>query len=226
MMGLIDWDAIVDRTREVHEESHWNSPMEIVTAAAKGYAIDTRSDQPVYIEVWVEKEAMAGVVGKICRELDVPYFCCRGYVSATAMREAALRIYHASEDRDSLVLHLGDHDPSGIDMSRDIADRLKVFEAGYNFHLERIALNMDQIDDYGPPPNPAKVTDSRFRVYQEDYGDDSWELDALAPSVIHDLIWEHVDAVTDDSLRTDRINHQEEDRLVLEDAAEEMRENT
>jgi hypothetical protein len=89
-----------------------------------------------------------------------------------------------------ILLHLGDHDPSGIDMSRDIEERLRLFmdTTEYGLQFERIALNIDQIERYNPPPNPAKVTDSRYAAYQAEHGEESWELDALEPKVITRLI--------------------------------------
>jgi hypothetical protein len=89
---------------------------------------------------------------------------------------------------------LGDHDPSGIDMSRDILDRLKTFISPSHdrpdevIKVERIALNMDQVRQYSPPPNPAKLTDSRCENYMKFHGDKSWELDALDPPMLSSLI--------------------------------------
>ena len=99
------------------------------------------------------------------------------------------------------MLHFGDHDPSGIDMTRDNNDRLSMF-AGYRGAptVIRVALNMDQMDEYNPPPNPAKVTDSRFEGYLREYGDECWELDALEPSVIDELIRQYVGAYIDPAL--------------------------
>lgn len=85
-----------------------------------------------------------------------------------------------------VIIHLGDHDPSGIDMTRDIIDRMDIFEAGVG--VERIALNMDQIELYNPPKNPAKLSDTRAKGYIEKFGSSSYELDALEPRVIRDLI--------------------------------------
>ena len=95
------------------------------------------------------------------------------------------------EGKDPLILHLGDHDPSGIDMSRDIEDRLSLF-AEQPVEVRRIALNMDQVQAYNPPPNPAKITDSRSAGYIERFGHESWELDALEPQVLSDLIRQHI----------------------------------
>lgn len=187
LAGLIDWSALEDRTRNLESVSHWDSPESIIDAVAKQYAIDKWDDQPVRPEVWIEKDALAGVVERICTELDVSYFSCRGYTSQSEMWVAAQRfIRYAKNKQITHVIHLGDHDPSGIDMSRDIEERIRMFMArhGYGsqwFEFTRIALNRDQIDQYNPPPNPAKSTDSRFQGYMDEHGDESWELDALEP---------------------------------------------
>ena len=96
------------------------------------------------------------------------------------------------------IIHIGDHDPSGIDMSRDIAKRLGVFLfESLDFPVQRVALNMDQIEEHKPPPNYVKVTDSRSPAYVEEFGDDCWELDALAPPVLRAIIEEAVEGVMD-----------------------------
>lgn len=194
LAGLIDWNAIEDRTRNLRSLSHWSSPKSIIESASYQYRRDIWEDQEYYIEVWVEKEALANVVGRVADELDVPYFCCRGYVSQSEMWSAAQRfIRKQREGKMCILLHLGDHDPSGIDMSRDIEDRLRLFGVDDDyFFFNRIALNMEQISLYNPPPNPAKLTDSRCGNYIQNFGDESWELDALEPRVIHDLIKDSV----------------------------------
>ena len=204
LAGLIDWYSITDRTRNMKSRSHWDSPGQIIESAINQYFIDLRADQPYYIEVWVEKEALVEVVGKACHELDVPYFACRGYVSQSEMWAAARRLAQEERNRGtrSVILHLGDHDPSGVDMTRDIQERLAMF--GAVTVVKRIALTYDQVLAYSPPPNPAKLTDSRCKAYIEQYGDESWELDALNPTVIHDLITEHVDSLTDFELLRSR----------------------
>lgn len=186
LAGLIDWEAITDRTRPSRGNNHWDSPQDIIEACANQFRIDTRADQDCYVEVWVEKDALLGIVEQICTKLDVPYFSCRGYVSQSSMWEAAQRFTREEESRETILIHLGDHDPSGVDMSRDIQSRLNMF--GATVEVERIALLMDQIDKYNPPPNPAKITDSRCQGYIDNYGEESWELDALEPQVITELI--------------------------------------
>jgi len=186
MAGLIDWNAIIDRTRNLRKNNHWESPAEIISAVSRQFAYDKWEGQENYVEVWVEKDALVGVVGQICERLDIPYFSCRGYVSQSEMWGAAQRMKRFSSDKEIIVIHLGDHDPSGKDMSRDIVDRLNLFEVYPQF--TRIALNIDQVEQYNPPPNPTKLTDSRCQGYIRDFGHECWELDALKPEVIEELI--------------------------------------
>jgi len=194
LAGLIDWNAITDRTRELRALSHWDNPSEIIKTAAEQFHIDKWKSQDNRIEVWIEKDALVGVIEEVCQDLDVPFFSCRGYTSQSEMWAASVRLIRfEQEGQETHILHLGDHDPSGIDMTRDIEERLFIFGSSVKMH--RLALNRDQIDQYDPPPNPAKVTDSRYRDYALEHGEDSWELDALEPSVLRDLIRTEIEAL-------------------------------
>lgn len=197
LAGLIDWDAIEDRTRGFIDRSHWTSGSSILSSAAHGYHEDMWEEQDTRVFVVVEKEALAGVLERTCHEWDVPLLAARGYPSATTLREFAKgRIMGASPQ--IVVLHLGDHDPSGIDMTRDLEERLQLFSRNQvDIQFERIALNMDQIEEQKPPPNPAKTTDSRYDEYRRRFGDESWELDALTPSYLHGLVTRHIEAYVD-----------------------------
>lgn len=192
LTGLVDWNAITDRTRFVRSVSHWTDPQEIMRSAAASFRLDKWSGQPYRLEVWIEKDALVGVIEGVCTELDLPYFSCRGYTSQSEMWAAAQRLEsYVAKDQTPVILHLGDHDPSGKDMTRDITERLELFMGGVT--VQRLALNMQQIEQYDPPPNPAKITDSRASAYIAEFGDSSWELDALEPRVISDLIRTVVD---------------------------------
>lgn len=218
MAGLIDWNAIEDRTRETVTPPAWDDPADIIRSAAASYKRDLWLTQDNRVYVWVEKEALAGIVGQVCSKLYVPYLSCRGYTSQSEMWSSARRLLQVeNHGQKTIILHLGDHDPSGIDMTRDITDRLALFESSVEVH--RIALNMDQIDEYHPPPNPAKVTDSRFDSYEEEYGDESWELDALDPQVMSDLIESKVKEHRDEDRWTTALDEQEAHRAQLMDAA-------
>ena len=219
LAGRIDWDAIEDRTRNLQSVGHWTSPGQIIRACANQYRVDRWKGQNWRPEVWIEKEALAGVIEGICRELDVSYFSCRGYTSQSEMRSAAERFLRFNEDgQDVLLIHLGDHDPSGIDMTRDIIDRLEMF-MGDAPRVERIALNMPQIREFNPPPNPAKTTDSRADNYIREFGDESWELDALEPAVITQLIRDTVEEVIDQDLWDARIAEEDRGRQRLQEIA-------
>lgn len=212
LAGLIDWDSFVDRLRIIQKNSHWENPADIIETCARQFRLDTRWNQDYYIEVWIEKDALIGVIESTCKELDVPYFACRGFVSQSAMYEAALRI-KARRQSKAIILHLGDHDPSGLDMTRDITDRLNLFESGAM--VRRIALTMEQIKLYNPPHDPARVTDSRYEKYRKEYGENSWELDALEPFFLTELIKTEVSSCTAKRRRSKVIKEQMADRRSL-----------
>ncbi|AWP28749.1 hypothetical protein [Paenibacillus sp. Cedars] len=213
MSGLIDWEAIEDRTRNLKKNSHWSSPGSIIYSAARSFAYDKWEDQDNYVEVWVEKDALVGIVGQVCEEMDIPYFSCRGYVSQSEMWSAAQRLDNFAGQKDIHIIHLGDHDPSGKDMSRDIEDRLELFGVSINF--QRIALNYDQIEEFDPPPNPTKLSDSRASGYIAEFGHECWELDALRPDVIDGLIRDAVSDLCDLDLLSEARDREEESRETL-----------
>lgn len=220
--GLIDWEMLEDRTRGLEKISAWNSPADIIDACAQQYRRNPWEDQPYYVEVWVEKEALADVVEKACADYRVPHLSCRGYVSQSEMWRASQRLQD-NNNQELLILHLGDHDPSGIDMSRDIEDRLNMFLQGTSFQLKRIALNMDQIRKYKPPPNFAKTTDARFADYQSKYGTDSWELDALEPKVIANLIQDEIQEIIDEKAWAASMARENREKKVIEKIATGLR---
>lgn len=215
LAGLIDWTAIEDRTRGVESVSHWDSPEDILRSAASSFRIDKWEGQKNRPEVWIEKEALAGVVQGVCRELDISYLSCRGYTSQSEMWASAMRMQSQIENyQNPIILHFGDHDPSGIDMTRDITDRITdVF--GVSIELRRMALNMSQIEEYSPPPNPAKETDSRFADYKKKFGDESWELDALEPNVLIQMIRDTVVGLRDNRKWGEKVAEEESHRQTL-----------
>ena len=219
LAGLIDWRHVVDRTRNLRSLAHWTSPAEIVQGAAYSFRTDLWASQPYRPEVWVEKDALLGVIARACEREDVAYFSCRGYTSQSELWGAAQRLErHADAGQVPVIVHLGDHDPSGIDMTRDIAARLELFmrSDGYEpAEVRRIALNMPQVERYRPPPNPAKVTDSRAGGYIARFGASSWELDALNPEVLDALITDEIAALRDLALWDADHAAQEQARAVL-----------
>lgn len=212
MAGLIDWDAIDDMTRNLRKRAEWNTPAELLGVCADQYRVPRWTGHRLIPEVWVEKDAAIGVVSAVCEADGVSYFSCRGYTSLSAIWNASQRLVRVIRTGSTpVIIHLGDHDPSGIDMSRDIEARLLRFvvmdlarlgeidekravailngdDLVRPFEVRRIALNMDQVEQYSPPPNPAKLTDSRCAGYVVRFGDESWELDALDPTVVAGMV--------------------------------------
>lgn len=222
MAGLVDWDSLEDRTRTLRSSTHWSHPSEIINAAVKQYQRDLRAGQPILHEVWVEKDALVDVVSRPCKELDVPYFSCRGYVSSSTMYEAGQRMREYMQRKgceEVHIIHLGDHDPSGIDMTRDIQDRLNLFTGG-GVSVIRIALTIEQVRRYNPPPSPAKLTDARASGYIDLYGEDCWELDALEPKTISELISDVVSSETDCDLFHAQEQRMAEERETLKRAGD------
>lgn len=192
LAGLVSWDAIEDRTREFVRRSRWKSGSEILEAVSQQFHMDMWEGQGTRVFVLVEKEALVGVLEGVCHEYDMPLLAARGYPSVSVVREFVVRdlIPTLRNGQDATVLHLGDHDPSGIDMTRDLRDRINLFlgSRSGDVAIRRIALNMPQIEELNPPENPAKTTDSRFEAYMREFGTSSWELDALSPSYIAELV--------------------------------------
>lgn len=220
LAGRIDWDRIVDRTRNLRGNSHFRDPAQIMQAALNSYRIDKWARQPYRAEVWVEKDALIGIVETVCRRLDVPFFACRGYTSQSEMWGAGQRLERwKRQGQTPILLYLGDHDPSGIDMTRDVIDRLTLFAGG--MQVDRLALNWDQVEHFNPPPNPTKLTDSRAEGYIAEFGLSSWELDALDPATLAGLIETAVTSFRDDSLWAESVEEETEGRGLLQMAADQ-----
>lgn len=258
--GLIDWDAIEDRGREPNTPSEWSDIEALVASALRAYRLPRWEGQHTYVELWVEKQALAGVLEPLASEAHATLMVNKGYSSASAMKQSADRIKQAvildqerwdeideelTEQIEELgkespeykklqrergeelvtkcvlkpvILYLGDHDPSGEDMVRDIADRLKEFGVP-RLVVEKIGLTIAQVKQYNPPPNPAKITDSRAEAYIAKFGPHSWEVDALPPQVLTQLV-RRAFAKYVDKAKVEAIKAQEaEDKEALRKAA-------
>lgn len=224
LAGLVDWEAIEDRTRNVQKNSHWDSASGIIRSCEECFAFDKWAEQKYRPEVWIEKDALTGIIEGVCTELDVPYFACRGYNSQSEQWRAGMRFARAiSAGQTPIVLHLGDHDPSGIDMTRDNKDRLGIL-AEEEIGVKRLALNYKQVERYNPPPNPTKLTDSRASGYVRKYGTSSWELDALEPAVISELVRKAILELRDDDIWAESVGREDEVKLRFAQFREELEE--
>jgi len=192
--GLLSWTAIEDRGRSLSGlYSHEEDDHEVVYNLDSLLTIDHWARQEAYVEVWVEKDALSNVIDRACSDFQVPYLATKGYLSSSEAWSAGQRFKRQHNDgKKCVMIHLGDHDPEGIDMTRDNDDRVAKYSNLNQVEVRRIALNMDQVIQYDPPPNWAKASSSRFDGYVSAYGDKCWELDALEPSIIVDLIEKEV----------------------------------
>jgi hypothetical protein len=199
LAGMVDWDMIVDRGRVTITPPHWRSPAAIVRAAANGFAIDKWATQDCHIEVMVEKDALSGVLEPVCRKLDIRFTANKGYPSSSILYGMSKRLIEQAElGKEIWIMHLGDHDPSGIDMTRDLIDRLGLFTwEQTSMEIDRLALNMNQVRSLNPPENPAKTTDSRYQAYLVEFGDASWELDAIEPTELARIVTDAVEGMRD-----------------------------
>lgn len=197
MAGYVDWDAIEDRLR-IPQKPYYNvDVLEALNDAHEQYRYDRQLGQTVHLEVWVEKDAISNVLRRVTEKYGVNILVNRGYGSVTTIKDSYERFRNSllrrGNDIDrAVILYLGDHDPSGLDMIRDINKRVSEMmqydQLSGAFSIEPIALTMKQIRKYNPPPNPAKITDSRSPKYIEEYGRVSWEVDALPPEVLHKVL--------------------------------------
>ena len=238
LAGLIDWDMIKDRGREMLSNPHWDDPADFIKSVAPQFRFDLWADQKAYVEVMVEKQALEGVLQPVCRSFDIPFTANKGYSSSSAMYEASKRFLSRAEKGKQLyVIYLGDHDPSGIDMTRDVSDRLDLFlktsldrtdEIGPNelpiITVKRVALNMAQVRELNPPENPAKITDSRADGYIRRFGASSWELDAIEPRQLAQLVTAAITSLMDAPLFQRNQKKMEKGRKALSKLAQTFKE--
>lgn len=248
LSGLVDWDAIEDRIRKPRKPPEYGNLKDLVEAALWSYRLPRWEGQDHYVELWVEKDALAGVLQPLASEFHVTMMVNRGYSSQSAMFEAAQRFlqhcydigdhdYYTELDDDDVpafqhdevgdptrfptLLYLGDHDPSGEDMVRDIRERLVMFGVR-DIEVTKVALTMDQVREYGPPPNPAKMTDCRAAKYVEKFGSQSWEVDALPPEVLAKIIRNIFASLIDKKLMKSIMEREEADKKALRASVDEL----
>ncbi len=198
--GEVDWRRIEDRARGLlgGEGTTWDTAEEYMdwlkdTFNADYFQASYWANQPVYVEVWVEKDALATLFTEASKDWKVNVFPSRGYSSLTKIMEALGRF---PDDKPTRILHFTDHDPSGLNMAKDLQERLESYGAT-DFMVDRRALTIDQVREFDLAPNPTKSTDSRSPAYVAEYGNECWELDALPPDELTRIIRESIESVVD-----------------------------
>jgi len=216
----VDWDAIEDRIRVPHLPYYVEDIPDAINDTIRAYRLDRQKGQPNYIEVWCEKDALSNVLKRVTNKYHVRLMVNRGYSSCTAMHDAYQRYANASKynDQELKLIYLGDHDPSGLDMIRDITEREEEF--GISIDVIHIALTRQQITRYNPPPNPAKITDPRAGWYISKHGGTSWEVDALEPKVLNKLLTKAIEDLMDMDLYQEQLDQEEVDKEKMQDFME------
>jgi len=222
LAGLVDWDVLEDRIRQPVRHPEFDGIPDLMEAAISSYRLPRWNGQKHYVEVQCEKDALAGVLRPLTDEFHVVLMVNRGYSSMSAMYEGARRLSSRGKGKKKTILYVGDHDPSGEDMVRDIRDRLEVFGVG-NIDVRKIALTMEQVKEYDLPPNPANMRDSRAEKYVEEHGEVSWEVDALDPEVLQDLVRSSIEALLDRKMMEKVIKREESDKENIREWADERR---
>jgi len=273
--GLVDWSTFEDRGR-VPQYTYSDDSIQDALRKAKDYfRLDRQDGQDNHIEVWTEKDAISGILSKVTKPYSVPLVVNKGYTSSTAIYGAYSRFVDAIEDGQRIkILYFGDHDASGLDMIRDITDRLIMMftqgqqldvqewwaDSGYTlwdmqgmrgyedvgelmdaeglspqkqekleklfargqvemylddkeaFEVIPIGLTMEQIEEFKPPPNPAKNTDPRAKGYVAKFGNVSWEVDALKPNTMRKIVEHHIRDNMNIDIYDDLIIREESDK--------------
>jgi len=187
--GDLDPASFCDLTRESQAPYGWRSLADYAQGMEERYSRLRWQSQPGYLEVWVEKEALATVFAPICERFQVRLVVCRGYPSVSCLFEAARRFAEETEaGRECALTYFGDFDPSGVDIPRNIGHELDAWAPGAAPAISVVALTPEQIVEHNLPPAPPKHTDTRTRGFLATHGTDTVELDALPPDVLRQLI--------------------------------------
>lgn len=224
LAGVIDWDAIEDRLRIPHRVPEWASPADVLDAAISGYSLRRWASQPRHVELWCEKDALAGVITPLAELYHITLMVNRGNSSQSAMKQGAERLLDAwADNKEITILYIGDLDPSGEDMVRDVEDRLRLLSRDDpQFEVVKLAITPDQIAQYNPPPNPVKMSDSRAAKFVEKHGYSSYEADALPPDILSATISESMALLIDWDAWDSVIEDEDQDKALLELAKEEV----
>ena len=174
-------------TRWQRKPRTFDSVQEALQETARLYRKALWTDASAYVECWLEKDALAGVVLPVTAQFDVPLMVARGYASLSFLHEAAEFI--SSLDVPAYIYHCGDFDPSGQDAARAIEKSLRDMAPEAEIHFERLAVTPEQIEEWSLPTRPTKISDTRSKGF----GDVSVELDAIPPNDLRDLLQEAIE---------------------------------
>lgn len=272
--GLLDWETIEDRGRVPHMVYTYDGIKDAVEDAIRTYQLPRQKGQEIHVELWTEKDAISNILKRVTTRYGIRLVVNKGYTSSSAIYKSYTRFVKLLNQKTPVtVLYFGDHDPSGLDMVRDIKDRIQTMmlqgerldysiaydyctdndlrddddsfnywvtkdwnndgeefhafdnEACYVdklFNVNQIGLTMDQIKEFNPPPNPAKITDPRAKGYIAKHGDVSWEVDALKPSQLIDIVETNIMNIIDFEKYKAVVELEDTHKLTLKEIAEDI----
>lgn len=224
--GDIDESRIEDRSREfLGGDYGFDSPLQFTNyqirrfiSSPSRYSRKMWTSQPEFILVWIEKDALSRVVSNIADEYNVITCPSRGYASYTYLREAIDKL---PENKEVTILHFADHDPSGLDMTRDLQSRVNDY-SDLEISVERIALTYEQVQRYNLTPNPTKTADPRATEYIAEFGNECWELDAIDPNELQGLVATTITSHIDAQTWNQTLEQQRQERQELEEQFSEI----
>jgi len=209
LSGEIPFGWIADNTRWMRKPTTYSSLDQALRHTAEAYRRSLWDTQDVYVEVWLEKDALAGVLMEETKPWDVPLMVTRGYPSLSYLYEAAAQIRACHKP--AHLYYFGDYDPSGMDITRNVEQRLRQFAPAAEIHFERLAVTPNQIDAWQLPTRPTKRSDSRSKGFEGG----SIEVDAIPPAQLRALARAHIERHIDQrALDVLRVAEREERRWL------------
>ena len=218
LFGEIDWQLIVDRGRRPIMPAEFRSISHLIRSAKNAYRSDRWKEQKYYVEVIVEKDALAGILEPVAEEYHVSLLAGKGYPSISSMYDLAGRIEKKQSEKKCVILYMGDHDPSGRDMVENIPKQME--QLRIRVKVDHIALTQNQISLYDLPSQYAKKSDSRYKKFKEKFGPKSCELDALEPGVLKEILKTNIKKYLNEDLYEQAIKKEDDDKNRLDTVAE------
>jgi hypothetical protein len=195
-LGLVQYSWITDGTRWRHGHTRYTNLAAFQVEAASLYRKDYWAHSDVYVEIWIEKDALAGVIAPVViDEWGLDLMVARGFSSLTYLYEAGQ--FLGQLDKEIHVYVLSDFDPSGKCAAQKVEDGLREYAPDADLHVHELAVTLDQIRDWDLPTRPTKLTDSRARKFVEKYGMESVELDAIPPDQFRRLVGDAIESHAD-----------------------------
>jgi hypothetical protein len=180
--GDLPYDWLADNTRWLRKPRTFDSIEDALNETARLYRKNLWTDADAYVELWLEKDALSGVIYPVTSMFDVPLMVARGYASLSFLYSAAE--YINTLDVTTYIYHLGDFDPSGVNAGEKIEETLRELAPQAEIHFQRLAVLPEQIKQWNLPTRPTKTSDTRAKSF----GNISVELDAIEPNGLRALV--------------------------------------